>query len=103
MINLIRNELTKIFSKKAIYIYSIIIFAMIIGMSILAKKVENSIEISDSFVEALEDNLGNYDLSNPQELEMYIGDRVIIDTNKLTRNYKYESLEYYYIENTIEP
>lgn len=103
MINLIRNELTKIFSKKAIYIYSIIIFAILVGMSMLAKKVENSTAISDSFVEVLEDNLGNYDLSNPQELEMYIGDRVLIDAYNLTRNYEYESLEYYYIDNTIEP
>ena len=103
MINLVKNELTKIFSKKAIYIYSAIVFALLIGMSMLAKTIENSTDVSEAFVETVENNLGKDDRSSPQELEMYIGDRVLIDTYKLRKDYKYESIEYYYIDNTIEP
>ena len=43
--NLIKNELTKIFSKKAIYVYTVLILSLVIGVCLIGKKVneeENS-------------------------------------------------------------
>lgn len=104
MINLIRNELTKIFSKKAIYVYTVIVFLMLIFMSVLAKKLNNSdVGLEDVYVDSLKDSLDNYDLSDKQQLNFYIGDRVLIDVSELRADYHYDSPEYYYIEEVIQP
>ena len=105
MINLIKNELTKIFSKKAIYVYTFLILSLVIGVCLIGKKAneeENSNFIIE-YTESLENGLDSYNLSNEEELRWYIGDRTIIDINKLAIKYKSNSAEKYYIDNTIEP
>lgn len=105
MINLIKNELTKIFSKKAIYVYSIIIFAMLIFMSVYSRslKNDNNIGLSDEYIESLEAGLDTFDLSDEQQLKMYVEDRATIDSNKLSSKYAFESPEYFYVAEVIEP
>ncbi len=105
MINLIRNELTKILSKKAIWVYSLIIFVLVFGMSVLTKSLadDGNPRFTQSYIDSLEEGLDSHDLSTDYGLEMYIGDRVIIDSNKLGLEYAYDSPEYYYIQETIQP
>ena len=81
MINLIKNELTKIFHKKSIYI--ILIIVCIISISnvilnvIINENIINSIDnyASDFELEQLEENLNNYDLSKEEEKSNYIIDK----------------------------
>ncbi len=105
MINLIRNELRKIASKKGIYIYLAII--SVIGIaSTLGDKIWGdslSTKIDESFIQLLESTLDSYDLTNDNELSNYISDRILIDTSTLQLDYDYESPEYYYIDNVIKP
>lgn len=104
MINLVRNELIKIFSKKGIYVYTIVVLVMMVFVSVLSKNLnENSESVDDFYIETIESNLGSYDLSNESELRWYIGDRVIIDSSKISKQYKYESPEYYYVEEFLNP
>ena len=105
MINLVRNELCKIFHKKGIYIYTIIIL-LILGFTTVVNKDVWQDDDSGLLVEQadmLEDNLSNYDLDDEYELDMYIGDRVLIDVNRLSSEYDVNSQERYYINETIEP
>ncbi len=105
MINLIRNELTKILSKKAIWIYSLIIFILTFGMSVLTKNLaeDGNPRFTQSYIDSLEEGLSFHDLSTDYGLNMYIGDRTLIDSNKISLKYKYESPEYYYVQETIQP
>lgn len=104
MINLVRNELIKIFSKKGIYVYTIVVLVMMVFVSVLSKNLnENSESVDDFYIETIESNLGSYDLSNESELRWYIGDRVLIDSSKISKQYKFESPEYYYVEEFLNP
>jgi len=107
LINLIRNELCKIFHKKAIYVYTIIVLIMLVGISVFGKiyneQDNEGIGYDQSYVDAIKDSLDDYDLNDENELDMYIGDRVLIDLYKLTSKYSFESPERYYIDTVIEP
>lgn len=105
MINLIRNELCKILHKKGIYIYTILIIMMLVLMTVVSKNVgpeDDSVFLIEQ-ADMLEDNLKNYDLDDEHELDMYIGDRVIIDVYRLSSEYDINSQERYYIDEIIEP
>jgi hypothetical protein len=94
LINLVRNELVKIFSKKAIYVYTALILVLVVGVCIAGKKF-NSVDdgYSDFYIESLESGLSSYDLGNDSELQWYIGDKVIIDSAKISKEYKSDSPE----------
>ena len=104
MINLVRNELCKIFHKKGIYIYTILIIIMLV-LQVVGKNVvlEDDSVLLIEHADMLEDNLKNYDLDDEHELDMYIGDRVIIDVYRLSSEYDINSQERYYIDEIIEP
>lgn len=104
MINLVRNELIKIFSKKAIYVYTALILVLVAGGCIARKKF-NSVDdgYSEVYIESLESGLNSYDLKNESELQWYIRDKVIIDSAKISKEYKSDSPERFYIDNVIEP
>lgn len=105
MINLIRNELCKIFHKKGIYIYTILIIMMLVLMTVASKNIgqEDDSGFLTEQADMLEDNLKNYDLDDEHELDMYIGDRVIIDVYRISSEYDINSQERYYIDKIIEP
>ena len=104
MINLVKNELIKIFSKKAIYVYTILILVLVVGVCIARKKFNSGDDgYSDFYIESLESGLSSYDLENDSELQWYIGDKVIIDSAKISSEYKSDSPESYYIDEFIKP
>lgn len=101
MISLVKNELVKIFHKKGLYIYGIIILA-IFSLMIVFDKFLNINETSlDMIYETREKDLENYDLSNKEEVEWYVDEKNLIETYKLEKGYDHNSAEFYYIENTI--
>ena len=64
MINLVRNELIKIFSKKAIYVYTAIVLSLMFGISFLSRNfsVSENATYTSEFIENMKDNLDTYDL-----------------------------------------
>lgn len=103
MINLVRNELCKILSKKAIYVYTIIVLFLLVFMAGVSRNFNEEIVVDSSYADALEDGLSSYDLTDSYELSMYIGDRAIIDKTRLSVSYKEDSPERYYIDTVIQP
>ena len=82
MINLIRNELTKIFCKKAIYVYTIVIALMFVSSSSVLKENGGEVTYNEDYMEIYESNLKEYDLNDKQQIRMYVGDRVYLDVYK---------------------
>ncbi len=99
MINLIKNELTKIFHKKAIYIIAIIsvVFTFIsTGIIYLAENLSNIAE-SDNYYQILEESLKSYDLNNREELNWYIDEKTNIDVHNAAKEFPTDSWQYYMI------
>jgi ABC-2 type transport system permease protein len=105
LINLVRNELIKIFSKKAIYVYTAIVLSLMFGISFLSRNfsVSENGTYTPEFIENMKDKLDTYDLEDEYGLDMYIGDRVIIDVYEISKDYKQLSPEKYYIDTHIQP
>lgn len=103
MINLVRNELSKIFHKKGIYIYGAII-VILLAVICLADKLEPDLGgWTYDYYGELERRLEDYDLNDEYELSLYIEEKSEVDVHKLTKDYDYSSPEYYYIEDSISP
>lgn len=84
MINLIKNELIKIFNKKGIYIVGIISL-LFLCLSVVIYKTDSVVE--EDFTTVIEENLNNYDLNNVDELSWYVEDLSIVETNKIAFKY----------------
>lgn len=97
MFNLIKNELTKIFHKKAIYIIgiiTIIVGCLDFGIIRLSENI-NTIFENDSTMSYIEEGLKSYDLNNLEDASMYAEDKTMIDVYKASKNYSYDSFGYY--------
>jgi len=106
LINLIKNEFTKIFSKKAIYVVFIIILAFMILMEVannLLSKVDELLYQEDqSYVENLKTELASLDKSNEETREQYISVKHSIDFHELMGKYDYNSWQRYIIQSKPE-
>ena len=109
MSNLIRNELYKVFHKKAIYIFLFIVTAFLILMGFLGKKeidLINKGTIDNQITEA-EIEVSNYKKNisalTDEEKELYIEALANLDTLKLakSKNFNVLSAEFNYIRNNI--
>lgn len=105
MINLIKNELTKIFHKKGLYIFgAILLILMFFNLFISLRYGDQLVDRLDSFYyESLEEGLDSYDLSNPEDASWYVQDKTDLETYQLLKEYAYESPEYYYIDTIGNP
>ena len=90
MINLIKNELIKVFSKKSLYVVAAIAMLLMV-LNIFIFKVSESGELNDTFIDVVESNLVNYDLNNPEELIWYVEDLSNVERNKLASKYENNS------------
>ena len=99
MINLIKIELKKLFAKKVIYIFMIVLFCLTLGMSILEKKVSVLFDTIEYRIngELYKQAMDSYDLSDPQQLEYYVDDKTYYDTLMLAKDYDTYSAEYVYV------
>lgn len=104
MINLIKNEIVKIFHKKSFRVMAIIVlllvtFSLILDISMF--KFYKDDYITNSY-EMYKENLDSYDLTNREEAKMYAEDKAMVDTFALLKKYPdQDSGEYYYIDNEI--
>lgn len=99
MINLVKNELIKIFSKKGLYIYGIIII-FIMAFNLVVEKTR-VFDNSFTYYNTSEERLSKYDLNNSEELEWYVDEKSDLEKFKLLEDYDSKSPEYYYIEKEV--
>lgn len=87
MINLIKNELIKVFSKKSIYILAIVT-TIFMGLNVAIYKFSESGDLNETLVSVVEENLHNYDMKDPEELLWYVEDLSNVEMNKLASKYE---------------
>lgn len=101
MINLVKNELSKIFHKKGLYVFGIIILVMLVFDVIISKIDFNVDTFTTPYYKSLEEHLSDYDLNNESDIDYYIEDKNELDLYKISSNYDYESPERYFVEENL--
>ena len=104
MINLIGNELKKIFKKKTIYILLIIIVGYIILSNIMIKVTDNGFQYyyyDESDIEYIESYLSELDPNNPSEYPDFASFKRQLETLTLTKKYGNKSWQAYIINNKL--
>ena len=99
MTRLVKIELKKLFSKKIIYVFLIVLFAMSVGTAMLERYVTKILGVlQDSTTEEMyKQSMEAYDLSKTEELKYYVEDKSLYETMKLAKGYDLSSPEYLYI------
>ena len=107
MSNLIKNELTKIFKKKTIYITMLLIFLMIVFINCMNKYSNSSTYsaymYSESYIESLKDELSNLNPEKPSDVTLYINLKSKLDLSNLMEKYKYSDWKLSIINDRISP
>lgn len=104
MNNLIKNELTKIFHKKAIYIVLIVTIIFMILSAVLTKIFSNESYIySDADIDYYEKEIKSLDKNNPEDKETYVMFKSMIETQKLKNKYERGSWQIYIVESKASP
>ncbi len=98
MNRLIKNELIKIFHKKAIYIVLIATLGMMILSNVLNKVIESiNIDVFDD-TSYYEEEIKKLNKNNPEEREMYFLFKTNVELSKLKKQYGVDSWQRYIIE-----
>ena len=106
MNNLIKNELTKIFKKKSIYIILFVTLAFVILSNCMYKYFYNDGNYSyysDSYVEYAQKELKELDPEKPSDTKMYIEYKTVLDVNEMMKQYDKEAWQIQIISSRIEP
>ena len=107
MNNLIKNELTKIFKKKTIYITMLLIFLMIVFINCMNKYSNSSTYsaymYSESYIESLKDELSNLNPEKPSDVTLYINLKSELDLSNLMEKYKDSDWKLSIINDRISP
>ena len=107
MSNLIKNELTKIFKKKTIYITMLLIFLMIVFINCMNKYSNSSTYsaymYSESYIESLKDELSNLNPEKPSDVTLYINLKSELDLSNLMEKYKDSDWKLSIINDRISP
>ena len=102
MINLIKNEFTKIFSKKAIYIVFIVILAFMIlievANNLISKVDEVFFQEDTNYMENLRNELNSIDKNNEYDREKYIATKSQIELFELKEKYGNNSWQWYILQ-----
>ena len=102
MINLIKNEITKILKKKSIYVMIIVTFAFVILTNVLYKfvipKFMNEFMFDDIINESIKEEMKNLNLDDVEQAKMYVADKTTLDTNELAKKYDNKSWQYAVIQ-----
>ena len=105
MSNLIKNELTKIFKKKSIYIILFVTLAFVILSNCMYKYFYNSSNYSyysDSYVEFAKEEIKELDPDKPSDTKMYIEYKTVIDVSDMMKQYKNDAWQIQIIASTLE-
>lgn len=90
MSSLIKNELTKIFKKKSIYITLFVVLAFVILTNCIYKfffTTGNSYGYSDSYISYIKEELARLDPTKPSDTTMYIDLKSELETYELMQKY----------------
>lgn len=91
MSRLIKNELTKIFKKKSIYITLLVILAFVILTNCIYKFFYHSgsyHEYNDNYVQYLKEDLAKLDPNKPSDTKMYIDLKSELDIYEMKQKYE---------------
>ena len=105
MSNLIKNELTKIFKKKAIYIILFVTLAFVILSNFMYKYFYNSGSYSyysENYVEYAREELSKLDPNKSSDTKMYIEYKTVLDVNDMMKEYSNDDWQIQIIGSTIE-
>ena len=98
MINLIKNELTKIFHKKSIYIVLAITIGFMILNAILTNVFKNDVVYyGNEDIAFYEEVLKELDKNNPEQREAYIDYEAQLEVAKLANKYDRNSWQRYIV------
>ena len=108
MINLVKNELIKVFKKKTIYIMFAIIFIFVLGISLVYKYYsltsnQFSYCTSQEYRKSLEDNLNSLNANSEVDRSEYISTKSQLDISDLYIKYGIDNWQATIINNKIEP
>ena len=107
MSNLIKNELTKIFKKKTIYITMILIFLLMIFINCINKYSNSSsysaYMYSESYINSIKEELSNLNPEKPSDVTPYINLKSELDLSNLMEKYKDSDWKLSIINDRISP
>lgn len=107
MSNLIKNELTKIFKKKTIYITMILIFLLMIFINCINKYSNSSTYsaymYSESYINSIKEELSNLNPEKPSDVTLYINLKSELDLSNLMEKYKDSDWKLSIINDRISP
>ena len=107
MNNLIKNELSKILHKKALYIILILVIGFIFLNCILDKVFSNIDTLIGPNEASLQQSIDKLDKNNPQDKDTYYSLSADLETLKLSKKYSKDSWQKYVVKNqakeVIEP
>lgn len=88
MINLIRNELTKISKKKSIYITLLVTLAFVIFANVIYQIESDNYQYDlDAEIQFYEEELKNLNLSNTEDVQIYVSYQKELQIDKLIQKY----------------
>lgn len=96
-----KNELIKILKKKSVYIIFAITLCFIVLTNIVSRNTDNYSNLDDETISSYEENLSSYDVTNPEENEIYIHMKSKIDMFHLMQHYGLDSWQAYLIETEL--
>lgn len=91
MSRLIKNELTKIFKKKSIYITLLVILAFVILTNCIYKffyQDMNSYEYSENYIQYIKEELARLDPNKPSDTRMYIDLKTQVDIFDMSQRFE---------------
>lgn len=93
MINLIKNELFKIFKKKSIFVLFIFLILFSFFINLVNKKLYSN-DSNDNYINYLKDEIKNFDPNNLDEIDLYLDYKNQLDEYELLSKYDYNSWQY---------
>ncbi len=97
LINLIKNELTKILHKPSLYV----LFAIVIALNIFVIFIDTIAPAEVIGMATVKPNIKDYDMKNEEEVSMFIDNMTDYDVAQAARKYDFYSAEYYYIDTEL--
>ena len=101
---LIKNELTKIFKKKSLYITLFVVLAFVILTNCIYKffySTGNYDEYSDSYIQYSKEEIAKLDPNKPSDTKMYIGLKTTLDIYDMRQKYEADSWQRSVLANQV--
>ena len=103
MTRLVKVELKKLFAKKIIYIFLVVIVAFTLMSALLEKNINKIFSLLEynASKELYKQSMDSYDLTDSEQLEFYVEDKNEYDLIIIAKDYEVFSPEYTYIYDTV--